>query len=143
MSTSISKIAKGISEIISAEEAIPLVFPLHDRNNPFQKVVVNFKNLLSLRTDTLNQLMLLYLDLTWHEVKNMEEEELINELISDSLNFHLNALQNIFDLKLILSEVAVFNAEILLYEDTLNDFEDTVYDVKEIFFDLRSDNYHG
>lgn len=143
MSNTIINLAKEISQIISSNESNPIVFPLHDRENHFLIAANSFKKGLIERKKAIEKLEALFAKLSWYTLKDDMEEEMMDTLISDSLSFHLNELQSIFDLRGVIWEAGIFKNEIVSYEDALNTLEETIYEVKEVFFNInREDGFN-
>lgn len=139
MTTTISNIGQEIDQIISNSKSIPVKFSEEEKINRFLDCINNLRINLIERTEKVQKLDELFSKLTWYELKNQEEEDLMQNVICRSLSFHNKSIQNFVSLKRSFWKNKICRDEITKYKDSLDDFEESIYEVKEIFFKLRKD----
>lgn len=140
MTTTISNIGQEINEIISSSKSIPAKLTEEEKINRFLDGINNLRTKLVERTEKIKKLDDLFSKLTWYDLKNQEEEDLMQSVISKSLSFHSKSIKNFVSLKRSFWKDKICRDEITNYKDTLDDFEESIYEVKEIFFNLRKDS---
>lgn len=139
MSSTILNIGQEINEIISNSSSIPAKLTVEDEINRFLDDINKLRAKLVERTEKIKELDELFSKLTWYDLKNQEEEDLLQSVISKSLTFHNRSIKDFVSLRKNFWKDKICRDEITNYKDTLDDFEESVYEVKEIFFNLRKD----
>jgi hypothetical protein len=140
MTTTISNIGQEINQIISSSKSIPSKLTEEEKINRFLDGINNLRTKLVERTEKIKKLDGLFSKLTWYDLKNQEEEDLMKSVISKSISFHSKSIKNFVSLKRNFWKDKICRDEITNYKDTLDDFEESIYEVKEIFFNLRKDS---
>lgn len=140
MTTTISNIGQEINQIISSSKSIPSKLTEEEKINRFLDGINNLRAKLVEKTEKIQKLDDLFSKLTWYDIKNQEEEDLMKKVISKSLSFHTKSIKNFASLKRSFWKDKICRDEITNYKNTLDDFEDSIYEVKEIFFSLRQDS---
>lgn len=140
MTTTISNIGQEINQIISSSKSIPAKLTEEEKINRFLDGINNLRTKLVERTEKIEKLDELFSQLTWYDLKNQEEEDLMQSVISKSLSFHSKSIKNFLSLKRSFWKDKICRDEITSYKNTLDDFEESIYEVKEIFFNLRKDS---
>jgi len=140
MTTTISNIGIEIKTIISKTKDISTEISQQEKIDLFLDNINKLKKNLDERVEKINHLEKLFTQITWLDVKNVEEEILLKEIIAKSKIYHTKAIKNVVFLKTKLWRKNICRTEILNYKDGLDDFEDTIYEVEEIFFSLRKDD---
>lgn len=140
MTTTISNIGQEINQIISSSKSIPAKLTEEEKINRFLDGINNLRTKLVERTEKIEKLDELFSQLTWYDLKNQEEEDLMQSVISKSLSFHSKSIKNFVSLKRSFWKDKICRDEITRYKNTLDDFEESIYEVKEIFFNLRKDS---
>lgn len=140
MTTTISNIGQEINQIISSSKSIPSKLTEEEKINHFLDGINNLRAKLVEKTEKIQKLDNLFSKLTWYDVKNQEEEDLMKKVISEALSFHTESIKNFVSLKKSFWKDKICRDEITNYKNTLDDFEDSIYEVKEIFFSLRKDS---
>jgi len=92
------------------------------------------------RSEKIKKLDDLYSKLTWHELNNQEDEQMVKELIKTAIKFHSKSIKNFVALKKSFWKDNICRIEISDYKNTLDDFEESIYEVEQIFFTLRKDD---
>lgn len=140
MTNTISNIGQEINQIISSSKSIPAKLTEEEKINRFLDGINNLRTKLVERTEKIEKLDELFSQLTWYDLKNQEEEDLMQSVISKSLSFHSKSIKNFVSLKRSFWKDKICRDEITSYKNTLDDFEESIYEVKEIFFNLRKDS---
>lgn len=139
MIVSIANIGTEINSIISKTKEIPKISEQEKINN-FLDSFNAFKTKLSDRVEKIKQLEKLFTDITWLDLKNQEEEELLKDVIHRSKLFYSKSIKDVAYLRTKYWRKNMFRSEITEYQICLEDFEDTIFEVEEIFFSLRKDD---
>lgn len=139
MSTSIANIRTEINSIISKTKEIPQISE-QERINNFLDSFNLFKSKILDRVSKIQKLEELFTNITWLDLKNQEEEELLKDVISRSKLFYSKSIKDVARLKSRYWSKNMFRSEITEYQNCLEDFEDTIFEVEEIFFTLRKDD---
>lgn len=139
MTTTISNIGQEINQIISSSKSMPSKLNEQEKINQFLDGINNLRVKLVERTEKLKKLDELFSELTWFDIQNEGEEELMKKVISTSLSFHSKSIKNFIALKKSFWKDKICRDEISAYKNTLDDLEESIYEVKEIFFKLRKD----
>jgi len=140
MTTSISNISQEINQIISDSKSIPAKLTEQERINRFLDGINDLRAKLVQRIEIIQKLDELFSKLTWFDLQNQEEEELMKNVISKSLTFHAKSIKNFVALKESFWKDKICREEISGYKNALDDFEESIYEVNEIFFKLRKDS---
>ena len=139
MTTTISNIGQEINQIILSSKSIPAKLSKEEKTNRLLDGINNLRVRLIERTEKLQKLDELFSELTWFDLQNEDEEEMMKDVISKSLSFHSKSIKNFVALKKRFWKDKICRDEISAYKNTLDDFEESIYEVKEIFFNLRKD----
>lgn len=140
MTSTISNIGTEINTIISNSKKINSRISEQEKINKFLDHISNLRTKIVDRTNKLKDLDDLFTQITWLEVKNQEEEELLKQVIEKGKIFHSKLIRNYAAMKKNLWQDNICRTEIEDYKDALDDFEDSVFEVEQIFFSLRKDN---
>jgi hypothetical protein len=140
MTATISNIGKEITSIISSSKSIPSRISEQEKINHFLDCINNFKSKLIERSEKIKKLDDLFSKLTWHELNNQEDEQIVKELIKTAIKFHSKSIKNFVALKKSFWKDNICRIEISDYKNTLDDFEESIYEVEQIFFTLRKDD---
>jgi hypothetical protein len=140
MTTTISNIGKEVNQIISSSKSIPVKLNDEEKINRLLDGINDFRAKLVDRTEKIQKLDELFLQSTWYDIQNQEEEELLKSVITKSLSFHSKAIKNFVKLKNHFWKDNICRNEISNYKNALDDFEESIYEVDEIFFKLRKDD---
>jgi DNA mismatch repair ATPase MutS len=139
MVATISDIGTEISLIISKTSSIATISEQEKINN-FLDSINRIKKSLEGRVEKLKQIEKLFTQLTWVDIKNKQDEELINIIIIKSKKFHSKLLRNYVNLKTSLWQSNICRKEITDYKNILDDIEDSIFEIEQIFFSLRNDD---
>lgn len=139
MTTTISNISQEITQIISNSKSIPSKITEDEKINRFLDAINSLRTSLVERTEKIRKLDELFSQLTWYDLQNQEEEDLLESVIARALSFHSKSIKNFVSLRKSFSKDKICNNEISGYKSALDDFEESIYEVKEIFFNLRKD----
>jgi len=139
MTGTIINIGTEINNIISATKDIPKISE-QEKIDKFLDDLNLVKSKLTERTEKINQLESLFTKITWLDLKNKEEEELLKKIISRSKYFYSRSIKHVVALKIKYWRKNLHRSEIKSYQDALEIFEETVLEVEEIFFSLRKDD---
>ena len=140
MTTTISHIGQEINQIISRSKSISTKLSDKEKVNRFLDGINSFRSKLTERTENIRKLDELFSELTWFDLQNQEEEELLKNVISESVAFHSKAIKNFVTLKKAFWNYKICREEISNYKNILDDLEESIFEVKEIFFTLRKDD---
>lgn len=138
MTSTISNIGTEITSIISKTNSIPTISE-EERVNNFLDSINKLKKKLANRIEKIKKIEKLLTHITWLDLQNKEEEQLLKKVIIDSKKFHKKLLGNYVDLKTSLWQKNICRNEITDYKNIIDDFEDSVFEVEQIFFSLRND----
>jgi len=140
MTTTISNIGQEITQIISSSKSMPAKLTEQEKINRLLDGINNFRAKLVERTEKIQKLDDLFSKLTWFDLQNQEEEELMKNVIAKSISFHSKSIKNFIALKNSFWKDKICRDEISNYKITLDNFEESIYEVEDIFFKLRKDN---
>lgn len=82
----------------------------------------------------------LFTDITWLDIKTIEEETAIKDAIKTAKEYYILLNQQLMLYKKNLYPHNICKKDIEQLEAAIEDFEETVYEVEEIFFVLRKDD---
>ena len=140
MTSTISNIGSEITTIISNSKNINSRISEQERINKFLDQINHLRSKIIDKTDKLESLDSLFTQITWLEVKNLEEEKLLKQVIEKAKKFHSKLIRNYAAMKKNLWQDNICRDEIENYKEALDDFEDSVFEVEQIFFSLRKDD---
>lgn len=138
MTTTISNIGSEISLIISKSKQIKI--SEEERINLLLDAINDFKKSINDRVEKIEKLENLYTKLTWHDITDPEDEELLKKLITQAKKFHSKSIREVAKLRTTFWPKNICRSEISAFQNCLEDLEETVFEVEEIFFVFRKDD---
>tara|TARA_B100000315_G_C14441899_1_gene525092 strand:- start:474 stop:920 length:447 start_codon:yes stop_codon:yes gene_type:complete len=139
MTTTISNIGNEIENIISKSKNINPKISEQERINKFLDTINNLRDRIIDRTSKLEELDDLFTRLTWLNIEDKKEEDLLKQVIDRAKKFHSRLIRNYANLKRNLWKENICRNELENYKYSIEDFEDSIFEVEEIFFSLRKD----
>lgn len=136
----ISNIGEEINQLISSSKSESSKLTEEERINSFLDRINNVRKDLIGRTEKVKMLDGLFSKLTWFEIQDQEEEELLKNLITKAKSFHDYRIRDFVSIKNSFWKDNICRKEISSYKNALDDFEESFHEVQQIFFDLRKDN---
>lgn len=140
MTSTITNIGQELDQIISNSKSISPELSEEDKVNRFLDGINSFRAKLVERTEKIQKLDKLFSQLTWYDLQNEEEEEVMKNVLSKSLSFHAKSIKNFVAIRKNFWNIKICRDEISDYKNTLDDFEESIYEVEDILFKLRKDD---
>jgi len=139
--TTLSNITNEIITIISKNNSSIPKITEEQRINAFLDSINRLKKRLITRNNKINELEKLYVKITWQDITNNTEQELLDKVIESSENFIKKSFVNVAKLRRNFWKDNICRLEIKQYQTELENLEDTVGEVKQIFSLRKDEDY--